>query len=185
MTAVIVDVSNSPALRLPPGPPPGLPCHVAPAQPADRPALAALFAACSPETIRLRFFGQLRKWPGGYLNSALSAPPGEHDAVVAYGADRTDVLGLASLAAPCGPEPGVGELGVLIADAWQRQGLATTMLELLFHRARARGVERVAASVLHGRSALLTALARRLEPDGGLRTREGLTGVYRLTQRAR
>ncbi|MFC4035844.1 GNAT family N-acetyltransferase [Streptomyces polygonati] len=184
MTTVIEDSCGSPATWLRSGPPPTAPWYVGPAHPADRPEVVALFAACSPETVRLRFFGQLREWPRDYLASALSASPEEHDAVVAYDPHRANVLGLASLAAPSACPPGIGELGVLVADAWQRQGVGAALLDLLLTRARARGVERVAASVLPGRSALLAALARRVEPDSFLHSRDSLTGIYKLTRRA-
>jgi GNAT superfamily N-acetyltransferase len=171
-----------------PGPAAAPPWSVGPARPADRPALATLFGACSEETVRLRFFGRVREWPRAYLDSALGGRPEEHDAVVAYGtggiggAGRADLLGLASLATPSEAGPGIGELGVLVADAWQRQGVGTAMIDLLLSRARARGMERVAASVLPGRSELLASLTRRLEPVGHLRSRDGLTGVYKLTR---
>jgi GNAT superfamily N-acetyltransferase len=184
MTAVIVDALSSPGVR-PPGPGPTRSWHTSPAHPAGRPALAALFTVCSPETVRLRFFGQLREWPREYLDGALAAPPEAHDAVVAYGTSRANLVGLASLAAPSPAGPGIGELGVLVADAWQRQGAAIAMLDLLFARARTRGVDRVAATVLPGRSELLAALARHMEPDGSRRSRVGLTGIYRLTPRVR
>ncbi|WP_405583500.1 GNAT family N-acetyltransferase [Streptomyces sp. NBC_01190] len=194
MTTVIAGTAVLTAL------PPGW--RVGPVHAADRPGLTALFAACSAETVRLRFFGRLRGWPREYLDSALAGRPEEHDAVVAYATGRAELLGLASLATAlesgagsgpgaglgsgagsglgAGAGPGVGELGVLVGDAWQRQGVGTAMIELLLSRARARGVERVAASVLPDRTALLAALTRHLERDGGVRTREGLTGVYKL-----
>ncbi|WP_329133592.1 GNAT family N-acetyltransferase [Streptomyces sp. NBC_01476] len=159
--------------------------QVGPAHAGDRPALAALFTACSPETVRLRFFGRLKQWPREYLDAALAGRPAEHDAVVAYRPGRTDLLGLASLATPSDAGPGIGELGVLVADDWQRQGVGTAMIDLLLSRARDRGLERVAATVLPSRSKLLAALTRRLERDGpGLRSRDGLTGVYKLAPRA-
>ncbi|WNI16369.1 GNAT family N-acetyltransferase [Actinacidiphila sp. ITFR-21] len=183
MTVVIEDAVSSPAVRPHSGQPASTLWSVAPAHPGDRPALADLFTACSPETIRLRFFGRLRAWPRDYLDGALAGPPEQHDSVVAYRSGRTHLLGMASLATPCDAGPDVGELGVLVADPWQRQGVGTAMLELLLTRARARGLERVAASVMPGRPRLLAALAQRLEADGALRARDGLTGIYKLTRR--
>ena len=159
--------------------------QVAPARPADRPALQALFAACSEESVRLRFFGQLRAFPGDYLDAALAGVPDTHDAVVVYrDGDRTRLAGLASLVAgpASSPDADPAELAVLVGDAWQRQGAGTAMITALLARARERGVARVRASVLPGRTALLTSLSRRLPPEPGRSsyTRDGLSVVYKL-----
>jgi RimJ/RimL family protein N-acetyltransferase len=77
-----------------------------------------------------------------------------------------------------GPE--IAELGVLVVDAWQRQGLGTAMVEALVARGRQRGVQRVSACVLPDRARVLAALARRLQPERIVRTPHCLTGVYRL-----
>jgi GNAT superfamily N-acetyltransferase len=170
---------------------------VAAARPADRAALDALFAACSADSIRLRFFGRLRAFPPEYLGGALAGAPSAHDAVVAYRTDRTQLAGLASLVAQetgaardtgtagdtgAAEEAAVPELAVLVADPWQRQGAGAAMVGALLARARERGVVRVRASVLPGRRELLAALSRRLEPDPGHSsyTREGLSTVYKL-----
>jgi RimJ/RimL family protein N-acetyltransferase len=149
-------------------------------RPGDRDAVAGLFASCSAETVRLRFFGARREFPREYLDALLAGPPAVQDAVVAYRGGREHLVGLAGFAAvPDGP-PGSGELAVLVTDAWQRQGIGTAMTGLLLARARARGVERVVVNVLPGRRALLAALGRRLEPVRMSFTADGMTGVYKL-----
>jgi GNAT superfamily N-acetyltransferase len=158
---------------------------VAPAAPGDRDALAALFAACSADSVRLRFFGRLRAFPREYLDGALADPPDVHDAVVAYrDGDRTRLAGLASLVAPSRQEGATAapEIAVLVADPWQRQGAGTAMITTLLARARDRGVAHVRASVLPGRTQLLAALSRRLDPEPGASsyTRDGLSTVYKL-----
>ena len=170
-------------------------------RPQDGPALAAMFARCSPETVRLRFFGHRHVLPREYLDALLAGRPELHDAVVAYrvGPDgRAHLVGLGSLAADSGPatdaNTGTGtgagstqegcaaaELGLLVADAWQRRGAGAAMLDVLFARARTRGVDRVSASVLTGRPGLLAALGRRAELVSASRSTDTLTGVYRLT----
>ncbi|MFI0940838.1 GNAT family N-acetyltransferase [Streptomyces sp. NPDC021020] len=163
-----------------------------PVCPSDASALHALFAACSPETVRLRFFGRVRALPAEYLEQVLAGSPDRHDAVVAYarGGSRTRLIGLASLAMPAnvagdGGDGGDGgetvpELGVLVGDPWQRQGAGRAMLELLLARARTRGVRRVAATVLPGRPALLGALGRHLPAAHLAYTTDGPSGVYKL-----
>lgn len=174
--------------------------RIAAVRPQDGAALAELFARCSAETVRLRFFGQPRELPRSYLDALLAGRPESHDAVVAYpeGPGLPEgcagqggwpgPVGLGSLAADRGAEtpdrdayPGpVGELGLLVVDGWQRLGAGAAMLDALFDRARARGVQLVSASVLPGRQALLGALGRRLRPVRLTRDTDALTGVYRL-----
>lgn len=149
----------------------------------DHPALAALFADCSADTVRSRFFGRLDEFPRDYLDAVLAGRPERHDAVVAWRSDhrgRRQFAGLAGLAAPAPGDSRGAELAVLVADAWQRQGLGSAMVDALLLRARERGVPRVSACVLPGRSWLLAALARRLELESASRSRDCLTGVYRL-----
>jgi GNAT superfamily N-acetyltransferase len=83
--------------------------------------LADLFARCSAETVRLRFFGPLRRLPRPYLDELLAGRPDAHDAVLAYpdGLVRPDAperqggrpgpVGLGSLStsggAPAGADP--------------------------------------------------------------------------------
>lgn len=189
----------------------GGPWRVDAVRPQDGPALRAMFDRCSPETVRLRFFGRLRELPREYLAAALAGRPDVHDAVVAYRhgpGGRTHLAGLGSLVADPGSDtdldtdldadpdtdldtadadPYAGqhpyaaaELGLLVTDACQREGAGGAMLDVLLARARARGVAHVSASVLPGRSGLLAVLARRLEPVRASRSRDGLTGVFRL-----
>lgn len=151
------------------------------AGPQDRDALAALFARCSAQSVRQRFFGRLGALPLPYLDGALAGPPDHHDAVVGHGGDRACLAGLASLVAedPAGTS---AELGVLVADACQRRGLGGAMMGVLLARARLRGVTRVTACVLPYRAPLLAALGRRPElslVDGSV-TRDARTGVYEL-----
>lgn len=190
MTAVIIlgvmtTVIGPSAETVPPAPRPGTTgpaprWDVAAVRPGDGPALRALFAACSPETVRLRFFGRVRALPAEYLADVLAACPARHDAVVAYahGTPRERLVGLASLGQVTDDSP--AELGVLVADAWQRQGAGRAMLDLLLTRAHARGVRRVTACVLPGRSTLLGALGRHLEPEHLAHTSDGPRGVYKL-----
>ncbi|MEW2520431.1 GNAT family N-acetyltransferase [Actinacidiphila alni] len=149
-------------------------------RPTDRDAVARLFAACSAETVRLRFWGGRREFPRDHLDALLAGPPAEHDAVVAHRGGRDHLVGIAGFAAGPDGRPGSGELGVLVVDAWQRRGVGTAMIGLLLARARARGVEHVVANVLPGRHGLLAALGRRLEPVRASFTGDGLTGVYKL-----
>jgi RimJ/RimL family protein N-acetyltransferase len=145
----------------------------------DEPELDELFRRCSPETIALRFFGPRTAFPASYLRDVLAGAPQHHDGVIARDRAGGAIVGLASLGAGSAAGPDVPELGVLVADAWQRHGIGTAMVDLLVQRARARDVERLLASVLPGRSGVLTALGG-LTCERTWRTRDAVSAVYRL-----
>jgi GNAT superfamily N-acetyltransferase len=153
---------------------------VEPIRETDRAALLELFASCSAETIQYRFFGPVRQFPRRYLADVLACTPEIHDAVVARHCDGARLIGMASLGALSEYGPGVAELGVLVTDAWQRQGLGMAMVELLLQRARARGVGHVAASVLPGRDGVFRVLDNRLPSHTARRSRESTSKIYDL-----
>jgi GNAT superfamily N-acetyltransferase len=140
-----------------------------------------MFRQCSPATVYGRFFGRPAALPRRYVAGALAGRPDRHDALVVRYGDGLHVAGLASLVALTEGFGGGAELGVLVADGWQRRGLGTAMVALLLARAGDRGVERVEASVLVGREGPLGALARRLHLERLTRSAETVTGVFRLT----
>jgi GNAT superfamily N-acetyltransferase len=146
-------------------------------RPTDRCALDDLFTRCSPETVRRRFFGRPGVLPREFVDDVLAGRPERHDAVVVRLGRGARLAGLASLGVV---PPALPELGVLVVDGWQGHGLGAAMVEALVDRARQRGVARVSAFVLPGRSALLKALARRLPLQDVTRTSDGLVGVFRL-----
>ena len=148
-------------------------------RPEDRQALDQFFNLCSRLTIYRRFFAPVRRFPDTYLDAVLTAPRSVHDSVVARCGDERDIVGLASLAAmPDAPQ--AGELGVLVADAWQGEGLGRAMVARLIEQARARGVRRLVASALSERATLLGSLSRSLELLGVSEQPDQTTAVYRL-----
>lgn len=147
--------------------------------PADRAALERFFERCSRQTVYRRFFAPLRRFPAAYLDAVLTATPRVHDAVVARCAGGLEIAGLASLAA-VSSAPQTGELGVLVADAWQGRGLGAAMTDRLVERARRRGLQRLSACVLPEQAALLQALERHLEMAAASRESDSLTGVYQI-----
>ena len=153
--------------------------YAEPARPTDGPALEELFGRCSAASIASRFFGQVTALPRSYLRDVLAGRPERHDAAVARDRASGAIIGLASLGAGSAAGPDVPEIGVLVADAWQRRGIGTGMVDLLISRARERGVERVLASVLPGRSGVLAALGD-LQQERTWRTRDAMSAVYRL-----
>lgn len=104
------------------------------------------FTAISPASPSL-----LRALTGGIPGSDILVITDEQGAVVGHGmaADIT-----------AGGRPGV-DIGLVIADTWQGQGLGTILLGLLARRAASRGARVLAVEVLPGNSRMLALLRRR------------------------
>jgi ribosomal protein S18 acetylase RimI-like enzyme len=148
-------------------------------RPTDESALERLFARCTVETVRDRFFAPLSSWPRRYLAGALAGDPRQHDALVVRCGDGVAALG--SLVAGPGSGSHRAELGVLVADRWQRRGLGVALVDGLVARARERGVEELVASVLPNRIPLLRALGRRLPMISLAADDDCLTGVFAVS----
>ncbi len=120
--------------------------HIRPATTGDRLDLAGMFLRCSVQTRYRRFHGFTESFPEPYFTAALQGRP-DHLALVAGTPAR--IVALASCAA--------GELGVLVEDAYQRQGIGTRLLEMLLTHA---GYNEFSASVLYDQSWILPFLRR-------------------------
>jgi RimJ/RimL family protein N-acetyltransferase len=79
-----------------------------------------------------------------------------HEAIGALDAVSGDGIGIARYVRDP-DDPQLAEVAVTVTDAWQGRGVATALLERLAARARAAGIERIAARMIVGNDA-----ARRL-----------------------
>lgn len=116
--------------------------HIRPVRPGDRAALAAMLERCTDQTRYRRFHGVVRSFPARYLDSALAGDPFHYDLV----ACRHDVI--VALASCVTLEDGLVELGILVEDGSQRQGLGTRLLRLLVEHADTGGRQMLHATVL-------------------------------------
>jgi GNAT superfamily N-acetyltransferase len=103
-------------------------------RPADRECVAALVAACSPDSLRRRFIMGGPAEPGQifrrYQRFLLAGPPGG----VALLATRDGVpAGLLNFVTE---NPGEAEIGILVADAWQRRGIGSALSRWLWASGR-------------------------------------------------
>jgi GNAT superfamily N-acetyltransferase len=152
------------------------------AVPADRDALARMFERCTATTRYRRFHGPVKAIPGRYLTEALSGNP-FHYALVACqepGAAAPAAAGPPGAIVALGScrlvGEGVAELGLLIEDAWQRQGLGTRLLGDLVTHARRTGLRALEAQLL-AEEAWITGLLRRYGPCRLRSTRNGVLNV--------
>jgi GNAT superfamily N-acetyltransferase len=86
----------------------------------DHARLEAMLSRCTRETRYRRFHGFLQEFPEPYFTEALKGPP-HHFALVAE--THGKIVALASCAS--------GELGILVEDSYQRQGIGTRLLKTL------------------------------------------------------
>jgi L-amino acid N-acyltransferase YncA len=125
----------------------GLVAGIRPARTADLPALGHFFAGLSVQTRYLRFFSPIT--PGPSLLNLLCGGDGTTDALLAT---RDSVIIGHGMAADrsglCGAR--TTDIGVVVADAWQRQGVGSALVRALITGAQVRGVTKVTMDVMHG-----------------------------------
>ena len=140
---------------------------IRPVCPADEAVLRDFFAALSVESRYLRFFAPVT--PSCGLLDLMAGQPAHVDAIVAVvdgvivghamAADRQapadrHVPGNPGLTARLG-EQRATDVGVVVADAWQRRGVGAALMRALVDRAQARGVTSLAMDVLPGNRRVL------------------------------
>ena len=118
-------------------------------RPADLAELGDFFAGLSVESRYLRFFAPVT--PTHDLLDLLAGRPANVDAIVAV-ADG-EIVGHAMAAD--GRSGQATDVGVVVADAWQRHGVGAALMRALVARAQARGVTSLAMDVLPGNRRVL------------------------------
>jgi len=163
----------------------------------DRDALVSMFERCTLETRYRRFHAPVKRIPERYLAEALSGTP-LHHALVAWTAQvagagaaadqRASHLGpdqearpptIVALASCRLIDEGAAELGVLIEDAWQRQGLGASLVRDLVAHATGIGLRVLKAQLLVEQAWI----AGLLRPYGACRVGPAGGGVLNVTVR--
>jgi GNAT superfamily N-acetyltransferase len=119
----------------------------------DLAALSDFFAGLSVESRYLRFFAPVT--PARDLLHLLAGGPANVDAIVAVEAGA--IVGHAMAADRAGDRCGARatDVGVVVADGWQRRGVGAALMRALVARAQARGVTSLAMDVLPGNRKVL------------------------------
>lgn len=141
------------------------------ARPADREAVQRFVRELSPLARRRRFFGAVAELSPAQLDR-LTGVQGPRDlslVALSVNAGEPRVVALAQYAS-ADPQP--AEFAVVVADAWQRQGLGGRLLEMLLARAAEAGVLTMSGAVLAENGPMLAlamklgfALAEDRDPD--------------------
>jgi len=138
--------------------------------PADLPALRDFFEGLSLQTRYLRFFGPVT--PTAALLDLLCGRADNVHAVVAVAggvivghAMAVDLAEPGDPGDPANPrDPGqtwTADIGVMVTDAWQGQGIGSALMRAVVARAEIRGVTSLAMDVLHGNRRVLNMIIRR------------------------
>jgi len=123
---------------------------------ADLAALHDFFAGLSADARYLRFFAPTT--PGKAMLNLLSGGGGSTSAVLAI--RDASIIGHAMAAdrsGPCGAQ--TTDIGVVVADAWQHQGVGSALVRALITGAQARGVTSITMDVQHDNHRVLTMIA--------------------------
>jgi acetyltransferase len=130
------------------------------ARPADGEAVQRFVRELSPLARRRRFFGALSELSPAQLDRLTGAQNPRDLSLVALSAHAGEprIVAMAQYAAD---DPGAAEFAVVVADAWQRQGLGARLLEVLLGRAAEAGVQVMNGYAL-AENAPMLALAARL-----------------------
>jgi RimJ/RimL family protein N-acetyltransferase len=130
--------------------------------------LRRFFFRLSPETIYRRFHSPIVHPEQAQPERLLDLDHHDREAVVAVLQD--EIVGVARYARRPGADS--AEVAVVVADDWQRQGLATRMLGALAELAVAAGVRQFTLNMQADNPAVLR-LVRRLYPDAKVSFSQG------------
>lgn len=117
-------------------------------RPGDEEKMQALVQGLSPQSRYRRFFYPIRELIPAMLTRFTDADPMHAITLLAVVQDKGEeiAIGMAQYAAD--PYPQRCEFAVVVADAWQRSGIATRLMRNLICIARAAGLERFEGDVL-------------------------------------
>jgi GNAT superfamily N-acetyltransferase len=118
---------------------------IRPIEPEDRDALADGFERLSAQSRYLRFFTPMPELSSGELDHLTQVDHHAHEALVAVVEETGEGIAVARFVRTQDDE---AEPAMAVADAWQRRGVATVLLDALADRAREEGIVRFRALVL-------------------------------------
>jgi acetyltransferase len=145
------------------------------AGPGDRKAVERFVAHLSPASRYLRFLRAVRQLPQPLMDALLRFEPAVRATLLAFpiGAPA-ELIGLAQYES--GARPDECEVAVVVADPWQRRGVASRMLCQLAAVARSGGFSVACAEILSDNHAAIE-LARRLGCAGSV-----VPGIPQMTR---
>jgi GNAT superfamily N-acetyltransferase len=125
----------------------------------DGESVGRLFGRLSAESVYRRFFSPIAR-PDQFTSLVLREDAHERAAVAAV--ENGELVGIAQYSRR--PGAASADLAIVVADAWQRQGLGTRLVAALAVRARQAGVSKFAVDV-QGDNRGIQRLLRRVAPE--------------------
>ena len=137
----------------------------------DEAKVQELLYGLSPESVYSRYHHLRTRYPRDEIQALLDADPQRGCAFVAEIPEAGTLIGLTRY--DLDPVSGIGELGIVIADAWQRKGVGTALMRRMVEVGRAHGLKGLRADVLAVNSAMISLLRdvgadEVPPPDGGV-----------------
>jgi ribosomal protein S18 acetylase RimI-like enzyme len=154
------------------------------ARPDDLAGIREFVCALSPRSQYLRFFAAVAPPSTGLLR-ALCGTQGADVLLVTDARGAIIGHGMAADAAAGDATAGHGlesSIGLVIADAWQRRGVGTQLLDALVGRARQRGVTRLVLEVLPDNRVMLGIIRRRWPEAPAERTLDAIVSRPAIRQ---
>jgi RimJ/RimL family protein N-acetyltransferase len=135
----------------------GLAAVLRPLTPSDRDAYLAGFEHVGPASRRLRFHAAKPVLLASEVRYFVQVDHRDHEAIIAD--VDGEVLGVARFVRDR-RDPGMAEIGIVVADEWQGHGAGTALLRRLVERAVEEGIERLHATVLHDNAGMFATFRR-------------------------
>jgi len=124
----------------------------------DEAQLQALLYAMSPESAHQRYFGTRETHPRAEILALLETDPRSSCALVAEAVTDASLVAIARY--DVDPTSGMGELGIVVGEGWQRRGLGTALVQRLVEVGQRNGVKGLRADVLVSNPGMLGVLRR-------------------------
>jgi RimJ/RimL family protein N-acetyltransferase len=125
----------------------------------DKKLLARGLAELSPESAYRRFMTSTPKLTDRQLEHLTAVDHDHQEALLAIDPGSGELIGVARYARD-DDDPSRAEIALVVADAWQRRGVATLLSERLLERARTAGITTFQATVLTDNVPVLAMLGR-------------------------
>ena len=116
-------------------------------RPDDRERYVRALRGLSAETLFRRFGGPKHRLSDSEVDRFLDVGHEGREAVVATDSPGHEIIAVARVA-PWPNEEGTGDVGIVVADAWQRRGLGTILMASLLIAAAQHGYVRLRATSL-------------------------------------
>jgi GNAT superfamily N-acetyltransferase len=148
----------------------------------EKDSIREFYQRLSPRTRYLRFFSPMPFLPESVLN-LLACGDDRHRLTLLAQLRRegeTEIVALGNV----GPgEAGAAELGLVVRDDFQRQGIGTALAARVLRKAEARGFDRFVGYVLWENSAVIRKLLAHVADIVSATTHQGVSELYFVPRR--